>query len=331
MIPITHIPITQVAKGIARLGPLETGHRSGPTSPYIVFGKELAMIAEPGQDGQAPQIIEALKQCDISLDKVAYVWASHIHMYHVQGLSVLMAGLPKAKFLVHPRGAPHLVDVVRLMETTKPIWSIETTPQEKGTKCYGAMQPIPADRVQPVEDNQVFDLGEKKVQIIWAPGHAPHHMGLFDLETRALFTGDTAMMGIPGRPRGHHDIRPPLFHVDNFVQTLQRYRALRPSVLLTHGMYGQSYTAEDTLRYCEEDIRAIERICREGMKQKRSFKQIVADVDEYVSKVGGRPTNVEQRPEFTSGGLFGLINYLHRADPDLALPSGATQNMQTAL
>ncbi len=329
MIPITHVPVTTVAKGIFRVGPLETGHTSGPTSPYIIKGKERALVAEPGQDGQVPGIMEALEKCDIAPEQVEYVWASHIHLYHIQGLSVLLPHLPKAKFLVHPRGAPHLVEPTRLMASTKEVWPVESGPAERGTKCYGPYLAIPQERLQMVEDNQIIDLGGKQLQIIYAPGHAPHHMGLFDLETRALFPGDVGMVPGPGRVRAHHDIRPPLFDVDKFVATLRHYRELKPSMTLTFGDRGGAvFEVEDNLRWTEEDILAIERVCKDGMKRKMSFKDIVARVEEYATAVDSQPRGRARGAEFTSGGIAGMLAHINRKDPSFELPKDLSRKMR---
>ncbi len=331
MLPITNVPVTQVAKGIHRIGPLTTGHTSHPTSPYLIVGKTKAMVCEPGQDGQVPGIIEAIEKCELERDQVEYVWASHIHLYHVQGLSVLLKELPKAKFLVHPRGAPHVIDTGRLMEQTREIWDVES-PDKPGVKrCYGPMQPVPANRVTTVEDNQIIDLGGKKVQIIFAPGHAPHHMALFDLETRALFPGDICMVPGPGKPRGGHDIRPPMFYLDQFLQTVQHYIDLKPSVLLTFGDRGGTvFNTEECLRWAIEDHLAIERMCRDGLQRKQSFHDIVRRVNEYMDAVGARPSRPRERdtPEFASGGLLGMLAHIRRKDPSLDLPPDITWKMR---
>ena len=48
-----YVPVTEIVSGIFRIGPIETGRTergrpSGPTSPYLVLGKERGLIAEPG-------------------------------------------------------------------------------------------------------------------------------------------------------------------------------------------------------------------------------------------------------------------------------------------
>lgn len=49
------VPVTRAAKGIFRVGLLETGHTGGPISPYIVKGKERPLASEPGEDLVCPR------------------------------------------------------------------------------------------------------------------------------------------------------------------------------------------------------------------------------------------------------------------------------------
>ncbi len=313
------IPITQVAKGIFRVGPLDTGHASAPTTPYIVVGSQRTAIVEPGEDGQAPGLLEAVKLCDLPLSHVAYIVPTHIHMHHIQGAPLLLKQLPQAKFVVHPRGAPHVIEPARLVQSTIEAW---------GDKCYGTFSAIPKEKVMTVEDGQVLDLGDTGLEFIYAPGHAPHHMGVFDRRTRALFMGDTVSLGGPARERGYHDIRPPLFDVDKFIQTGRRFMALKPSMLLSFALNGASLAPDKTLKWAEEDILAIERICRDGMKRKMSFKEIVRQVEDFEDSLGSRTRDQRRSgPEFNSGGLYGMLAYIHRKDPSLEIPADATQRM----
>jgi glyoxylase-like metal-dependent hydrolase (beta-lactamase superfamily II) len=46
-----------------------------------------------------------------------------------------------------------------------------------------------------VKDGEQIDLGNKKLQIIFTPGHTPDSLCLLDREDRVLFTGDTFYLG----------------------------------------------------------------------------------------------------------------------------------------
>jgi glyoxylase-like metal-dependent hydrolase (beta-lactamase superfamily II) len=70
----------------------------------------------------------------------------------------------------------------------------------------GTFQPTQAID-EALEDGMVLDLGQRRLQVIWTPGHTPGHCCLLDLEDRVLFVGDhllpkiTPHVGIyPGTP-----------------------------------------------------------------------------------------------------------------------------------
>ncbi len=325
-----YVPVVEIAKGIFKISPPDSGHTAPPTNPFLVKGKERSLIAEPGLDGQVPAIADAVKACWVDIEKVEYVWLSHIHLYHSQGLSVVLKAFPKAKVLVHPRGAPHLIEPTRLMESTRQIFDVEDPAHPGVKKCYGPYLPVPANRVIATEDNQIIDLGGgKKLQIIHAPGHAPHHQGMLDLQTRALFAGDMAMLDL-ARERAHWDIRPPLFDLDKFLESLQRYKALNPSMLLSFRRGGVSHDPQQTLQWVEEDHVIIEKICRDGMQKKRSFKEIATDVEKYTIWVGARPEMPEgmEPAEYGLNTLFGMLAYVKKKHPELEMPSDASTKIR---
>ncbi len=313
------VPIAQVAPGIFRIGPVDHGRPSNPTSPYLVVGRERAAVLEPGEDGLVPAVVQAIRECDLELDSFTYIMPTHIHLHHIQGVPLLLNHLTKAKVLVHPRGAPHLIEPTRLVRESIEAW---------GDKCYGPFPPIPREKVMVVEDGQVIDLGGRELEIIYTPGHSAHHLSFFDRQTRALFSGDMVALHTPGNDRGHHDIRPPLFDVEKWLQSLHRLQALKPSLIITHREGGVVFAPQNTLKWAEEDMMAIERICREGMKAKMSFRDMARSVQEYGRRVGALPRRESDDPAFSSGGLSGLIAYIRRKDPSLEFPADFTQMMR---
>jgi len=314
---MTGPPIRELAKGIFRIGPLETGNERTPaTSPYLIVGEQQALIMEPGEAGQAPVLLEAIREIGVGFDRIAYIIASHIHQHHISGASVLLKELPRATFVVHQFGAPHMVDPTRLNESTVEVF---------GEGCP-LIAPVPQDRVWGVAGGEVIDLGERELEIIEALGHSPHHIALFDRLTRALFPGD-AVVVIPVNASEHRagpEIRAPLYHVDSVVETLHRLRAFKPSMLLTFAEPGGiCHSPDKIMQWCEEDVRAIERICREGMKKKMTFKEIDHKVYEYYKAVGiVRPQEGEEESGQALGGmLYGMFAYIRRyVDPSLEIP-----------
>ncbi len=314
--------VVEVAKGIFRIGPLDTGNDRTPnTSPHLIVGEKLAVIWEPGEPGQGSELLEAIRKiiC-LDLDRIAYVGASHIHQHHVSGVSELLKELPKATMVIHHRGAPHLIDPTRLNESTHEVFGEGCPP----------VSPVPEDRIWAVLGGEVIDLGERELEIIEALGHSPHHIALFDRLTRALFPGDTVgnFNMKAGDWHGSPEIRAPMFHVGLVVETLHRLRALKPSMLLAFSSAGVCHSPDKIMQWAEEDIKALERICHEGMKRKMTFEEIDGKVYDYYKAVGIRgPLQMEEGEEEEESGralggmLFGLLAYIKRyVDPSVEMP-----------
>jgi len=302
------IPIFEVVKDVFRIGPLETGGRTPASTPYLIVGQQQALIWEPGELGQVPALLEAIKEIGVDRDRIAYISPSHIHLHHIQGVPVLLKEIPQATFMVHQRAVPHLIDPTRLNQSTAEMWG-EGCPQ---------IDPVPADRIWGVAGGEVIDLGERELDIIDAPGHTFHMIALFDRLTRALFPGDSTAELHLNRERGNDEIRPPLFHVDKYVDTLHRFRALKPSVVFTFGFGGVSHSPEKMMQWAEEDVRVVERICREGMKQKMNSDEIGKQVAEYYEQVG-IPHN--EPVVFGQYWLpYGMCAHIHKQDPSLEMP-----------
>ncbi len=303
------VPITEVAKGIFKVGPLDTRNPLTPaTSPFLVVG-ERAAIVEPGESGQAPELLDGIREIGVDLNRIDYLMPTHIHLHHIHGANVLLREIPQAKVVAHQRGVPHLKEPTQLNE--------EVRLEAWGEKLF----PVPEDRIIGCSGGEVIDLGGRELEIVDARGHAPHHLAIFDRLTRALFPGDAVgVLGL-GHERGRPEIVPPLFDIEKHVDSLRRLRALKPSVLFTFGYGGVSHSPDKTLQWAEEDVRAIESICREGMKQGMSLDEIGGRVLEYHKSVGLRaPTEGQERRREIVTGLIGMMNYIKRQDPSREIP-----------
>ncbi|MBI4283954.1 MAG: MBL fold metallo-hydrolase [Chloroflexi bacterium] len=328
----------QVARGVFKIGPLPTGKArtaGADTTPFVCVGQERAAILEPGEEGQALPTLQAIKELGIDRNRIAYITISHIHGHHSEALNVLVKET-KAKVVVHQRAVPHLIDPTRLNASMDQVWGT--------AEGYCAhLDPVPADRIMGCAGGETLDLGERELEIIDSRGHAPHHICVFDHLTRALWTGDMAGVLAFGSERAHPDILPPLFDVKMHLESLHRCRALKPSLLFSFtAPGGVSYAPDRTLQWAEEDILTIERICREGMKNKLPAKEIGRKVEEYrrgrvgtyspiiTASTAAQDTAGGGMPPGWAGVLhrvedmppFGMIAYIKREHPELEWPQG---------
>jgi glyoxylase-like metal-dependent hydrolase (beta-lactamase superfamily II) len=159
--------------------------RPGLAASHLVVDGGRAAFVDTGAAPAAPRLLGALDELGIAREQVDYVFLTHVHLDHAGGAGQLIAALPNAMAVLHPRGAPHLIDPAKLI-----AGSIEVYGEVMYRELYGEILPIPADRVLVTEDRQRIRLGGRTFEFIDAPGHARHHHCPIDLDHRAVFSGD---------------------------------------------------------------------------------------------------------------------------------------------
>jgi glyoxylase-like metal-dependent hydrolase (beta-lactamase superfamily II) len=154
-------------------------------SHLIVEGGRGAFV-DTGTNDSVPLLLDALQQQGLDAAAVDFVFLTHIHLDHAGGAGLLMQELPNARCVLHPRGAPHMVDPTRLIAGTIGVYG-----EERTREMYGDILPIDASRVVVAEDEDWFDFNGRKMQTLHTEGHARHHYVLNDPASRGVFTGDS--------------------------------------------------------------------------------------------------------------------------------------------
>ena len=159
---------------------------------YLIVHQGKAAYIDCGTTHSVPRLLSALKECHLDAADVEYVIPTHIHLDHAGGAGALMQNLPNATLVVHPRGAPHMVDPQRLVDSARDVYG-----SARFAELYGEITPIQEQRVQSVNDGDIINLNGRKLLIADTPGHARHHICLYDELSNAWFTGDTFGLSYP--------------------------------------------------------------------------------------------------------------------------------------
>jgi glyoxylase-like metal-dependent hydrolase (beta-lactamase superfamily II) len=173
-----------VGRGVYRIDALYL--RPGLASSHLIVDGDSVAFVDTGHAPALPRLLGALQQLGLERAQVEYVFLTHVHLDHAGGAGQLMAALPNARAVVHPRGAPHMIDPTRLI-----AGSIEVYGPELYRQLYGELLPIPAERVELAPDGHRVQLGRRTLELIDTPGHARHHYCAVDREHEQVFTGDT--------------------------------------------------------------------------------------------------------------------------------------------
>lgn len=160
--------------------------RPGLAASHLVVDDGHAAFVDTGAAPAHPRLMQALTELGLAPDQVDYVFLTHVHLDHAGGAGQLMRALPRARAVLHPRGAPHMVDPAKLIAGTVAVYG-DTMYRE----LYGEIVPVAAERMILANDGDRIALGSRTFELLDTPGHARHHYCAHDLDHDDIFSGDT--------------------------------------------------------------------------------------------------------------------------------------------
>ncbi|THF63869.1 MBL fold metallo-hydrolase [Pseudothauera nasutitermitis] len=202
---------------------------------HLIVHEGRAAIVDTGTNASVPRVLAVLAGLGVAPDAVDWVLLTHIHLDHAGGAGSLMCALPNARLVVHPRGMRHMADPSRLWEGTSAVYGAE-----RAFALYGRIVPVPAERIRPATDGEVLQLGGRRLRILDTPGHARHHLCIWDETARAFFTGDTfglsyRELDVDGRAFVFPTTTPTQFDPDAMHASIDRLMSYSPTAMyLTH-------------------------------------------------------------------------------------------------
>lgn len=195
---------------------------------------EVALV-DTGTNDSLPAVHAALERLRLSAASVKYIVLTHIHLDHAGGAGVMMQAFPRAKLVVHPRGTRHMIAPEKLLVGVRAVYGAEAT-----AKLYGDLLPVPAERIIEATDGLRLTLGQRSLTCVDTPGHARHHICLFDEKSRSLFTGDLFGLSyrefdVDGRKFIFPTTTPSQFEPKEMHTSIDRVLSLQPDACyLTH-------------------------------------------------------------------------------------------------
>jgi glyoxylase-like metal-dependent hydrolase (beta-lactamase superfamily II) len=212
--------------------------RPGIAAAHIIAHGGRAAFVDTGTTHSVPYLLAALDELHIERAAVDFIFLTHVHLDHAGGAGALMQALPNARAVLHPRGAPHLIDPAKLIAASITVYGAATY-----RRLYGELVPLPKERVLVTKDLERMSLAGRPFEFVHTPGHALHHQAIVDVEHSGIFTGDTFGLSyremdtakgafiVPPTP-------PTQFDPEQLVQSIDRVASYAPEyVYLMH--YGR--------------------------------------------------------------------------------------------
>jgi len=189
--------------------------------PYLISGRKNAVV-DTGPAAAIPSLLSSLTKIGMNPEDIDYIVFTHIHIDHAGGAGGVARALPNARVLAHIRAHEHLINPIALWEASLKVlgdYAIKS----------GPIGPVSEDRLMDATDQMKLDLGhELTLEIYLTPGHAVHHLSLFDRANGVLLAGEAAGVCINGAIRM---ATPPPFKLEVTLSSIDKLIALEPRKL----------------------------------------------------------------------------------------------------
>lgn len=305
--------ITDLGNDVFQIDTKLAGY-SGITAGYLIRGSRPCLV-ETGTAPSAPVVRAALDALGIGPADLATIVVTHIHLDHAGGAGDMAGLYPDAQIVVHERGARHLADPSRLMDSARKVYG------DALDSLFGTLAPTPAERIKTVDVTGSIDLGDgRRLDSHYAPGHAKHHVGLLDSASGDLYVGDAAGVYLPDTDDLRPATPPPDFDLDQALASVRMFATLAPSRLL-FSHYGPVDAVDDTLRRSVDEILV-------WVDETRRAHDAGQDLDHAAAMVAERtrhryaalrddadPVNAERISKIssTSANVAGIMRWLDKS------------------
>lgn len=212
----------------------------------VISGRDAVLVdAGPDFDGAWETLVAQLEAAGLSLGDIRTVFVTHAHIDHCglahrwqdQGVPVAAWSRESPQFL-HGRniigyqtqyvfralermGVPQerVTGFIEEREKMRAAFRAgdDTGGGRRRARWPGLIRGTPFEPDLPLEDGAELAVGERRLQLVGAPGHTPGNAVLFERETGALFSGDQLIPGSIPNPGWHYDLS---------VEPPRRFRSL---------------------------------------------------------------------------------------------------------
>ncbi len=163
-----------------------------------------SVLVDPGPSSCLPTLLGELGEW-----RPRALLLTHIHLDHAGASGSLVRHWPELEVYVHERGAPHMIDPTRLLDSAERLYGDDMD------RLWGEFIAVPERQLRILRGGERLSIGGDEFEVAYTPGHASHHVSYLCQGT--AFVGDvggvrTAEAGPPIPPTPPPDIDLELWH-----------------------------------------------------------------------------------------------------------------------
>jgi len=177
------------------------------------------VLIDPGPSSCLPTLLSALGG-----ERPRALLLTHIHLDHAGASGSLVRLWPELEVYVHERGARHMADPRRLLDSATRLYGADMD------RLWGEFVAVPESNLRVLHGGDTLPGG---FEVAYTPGHASHHVSY--LHERTAFVGDVGGVRIPPSDFVLPPTPPPDIDIEAWHRSIELVTAWRPDRLaLTH-------------------------------------------------------------------------------------------------
>ena len=177
-------------------------------------------VVDPGPEPCVETLLDALGS-----EAPRALLLTHIHLDHAGAAGALVRRFPDLEVYVHESGVEHLVDPSKLLASAARLYGDDME------RLWGEVVPVPEENLRPLRGGETVG----RLEVLYTPGHARHHVSYLDRDAGDAFVGDVAGVRIPPSELVVPPTPPPDIDVEAWESSLELIHAESPERLrLTH-------------------------------------------------------------------------------------------------
>ena len=257
---------------IVHTADLELMGAPGVVAAYVIPSSDGLIVVDCGPGSTLPTLRLAISSLGYEVAKIRHILLTHIHLDHAGGAGQL-ALETGATVYVHQRGAAHLLNPARLMQSATQIYGAMMD------ALWGAFLPVPDAQLQPLEGGETLRLGGCEISVAYTPGHAVHHL-TYAIDGH-VFCGDVGGVRLQGSPYLIAPTPPPDIDLEMWRESLNKLKSLEPHTLYpTH--FGAHFDTAYHLAKLEASLDALETLSLEVLRAGGGRDEIAQVIEQYA-------------------------------------------------
>lgn len=279
--------------------------RSGVVAAYLFASNGGALtLVETGPSSTLDNLVFAIRQAGFDPARLEQIIVTHIHLDHAGAAGPLARDNPELIVHVHPFGASHMIDPSKLVSSASRIYGEQMEP------LWGEVAAIRAEQIRPMAEGQRIGTGEREFEVLFTPGHASHHIVLWDEANGVAVTGDTAGVRMQGTGYNCSPTPPPDLDPATWAATTERLRDLGARRwLLTH--FGAFDDAAAHIDQLTPNLEVIVDLGMSALDSGATHEELTALIHDHMeSRLGPQPEGVLTNLEWSTPSYMAALGLM---------------------